>query len=88
MSQQFPLNKIVEVLWTDITTFNDGWQSPTDAKRNSNLMLIKTVGYVLEDTPKELKLTMMQALTNAGEVGVTAVIPRPVIKRIKVLKGL
>lgn len=85
---RFPLNTLMEVIWTDICTHNVGWQSVDDAKRDSDLMEIKTVGYVLEDTPKVLKLAMMQAITNEGEIGVTAVIPKGVIKKFKVLKGI
>lgn len=88
MSQRFPLSKLVECEWTDITSFNDGWMSPAEARKRSTPMLIKTVGYVLEDTQKELKLTMMQATTNDGEVGVSCVIPKSVIKHLKVLRGL
>lgn len=85
---EFPLNKLVEVLWTDICTHNNGWQSLEVAREGANLMNIKTVGYVLAETAKILKLTMMQAPTNDGEVGVVAVIPKGVISRYKILKGL
>lgn len=85
---KFPLNVLVECIWQDICTHNVGWQSVDDAKADSTLMEIKTVGYVLEDTSKVLKLAMMQALTNDGEIGVTAVIPKGVIIKYKVLKGI
>lgn len=85
---KFPLRSLVEVEWSDICTSNTGWQSMESAKHDAQLMDIRTVGYVLEDTSKILKLCMMQAPTNDGEVGVTAVIPKSVIKKSKVLSGL
>lgn len=88
MPDKFPLKTLLEVEWEDITTFNQGWMSAAEAKKESALMPIRTVGYLLEETPKLLKLTMMMSPTNDGEVGVTAVIPKGVIKRMKTLKGL
>ena len=83
-----PLNKLVEVFWEDITSHNSGWVDRETAIANAQLTQVYTVGYVLEDTPKILKLAMMQALSNDGEVGVTCTIPKGVIRRMKVLKGL
>lgn len=86
--QRFPLQTILEVLWADITSYNDGWKSPESAAKDMIPVEVKTIGYVIEDTKQSIKLAMMQAETNGGEVGVTCVIPRSNIKRLKVLKGL
>ena len=83
-----PLNRIVEVFWEDITTHNSGWTDRDNVITNAQLTPVYTVGYVLEDTPRILKLAMMQALSNDGEVGVTCSIPKGVIRRMKVLKGI
>lgn len=88
MSIRFPLNKIVEAEWHDITTLNSPWQPAKDAAAECTPITVKTVGYVLEDAPKFLKLAMLQTSCNGGEVGVTAVIPKGCIIRSKVLKGL
>lgn len=84
----FPLTKIVEVLWEDITTTNSGWITPNQARTDFPCVLVRTVGYVLEDSPKLLKLVMLQSEAGEGEVGVIASIPKGVILRSKVLKGL
>ena len=83
-----PLSRIVEVLWDDITSHNAGWVDRDTAIANAQLTTVYTVGYVLEDTPRILKLAMMQAMANDGEVGVTCTIPKGVIRRMKTLKGL
>lgn len=85
---KFPLNKLIEVLWLDIATTNYGWLSPEDATERAQPIHVKTVGYVLEDTPQYLKLAMLQTQLEQNEVGVTATIPKGTIKRMKVLKGL
>lgn len=88
MSKEFPLNKIIEILWNDITSANTPWQSPKEAAAEAVPILVKTVGYVLEETPKLIKLAMLQTSANGGEVGVTCVVPKGTIVRSKVLKGL
>lgn len=84
----FPLLKICECLWSDITTSNLGWQSPDSARETSQPTMVKTIGYVLEDTPQFLKLAMLQTQLEQNEVGVVATIPKGCIKRMKILKGL
>lgn len=85
---KFPLTKLVEVIWTDITTFNTGWVQPEEAVAIAQPTYVKTVGYVLSDTADFLKLAMLQAQIEQNEVGVTATIPKGCIKKMKVLKGL
>jgi hypothetical protein len=82
------LTKLVEVEWQDISTNNVGWQSPEAAIASATPVTVRTVGYVLAETREYLKLAMLQTEAGQNEIGVTAVIPRGVIKRIKVLKGL
>ena len=88
MSKGFPLSKLVELEWQDITTANSSWQSPKEAAAEALPILVKTVGYVLEDSSKLIKLAMLQTSANGGEVGVTCVVPKGCIVRSKILKGL
>lgn len=85
---EFPLKKLVEVIWEDMTTVNTGWLSPAQALNGAFAMPIKTVGYVLSEDDTNLILVMLQSSANDGEVGVTAVIPRGCIRRMKILKGI
>lgn len=85
---KFPLDKCVMVEWADITTFNSGWLPPSAAAEQSQPTIIRTVGFVLEDTKDYLKLAMLQSQIEQNEVGVVCSIPRGTIKRFKVLKGL
>lgn len=85
---KFPLTKLVEVEWVDITTFNTGWVTPDQAREIAQPTTIRTAGYVLEDSTSYLKLAMLQSQVEQNEVGVTATIPKGCIKRLKVLKGL
>ena len=87
-SKGFPLGRIIECEWNDITTMNSPWQDTKSAIKECDPILVKTVGYVLEETSKHIKLAMLQTSANGGEVGVTAVIPKGCIVRSKVLKGL
>lgn len=85
---KFPLTKLVEVEWIDITTTNTGWLAPDAAAAQSQPSTIRTVGYVLEETKIYLKLAMLQAQLEQNEVGVTCTIPKGVVRRMKILKGL
>ena len=88
MKSKFPLNRCVEVLWNDITSSNTPWLSVKDAIEDCNPIEVKTIGYVMHEDSKLLKLAMLQTSSNGGEVGVTCVIPKGTIIKMKVLKGL
>jgi hypothetical protein len=85
----FPLPKLVEVVWEDMTTLNTGWLTVEGAvELASQATPIKTVGYVAGEDDINLVLVMLQSSANNGEVGVTATIPKGCIRQMKVLKGL
>ena len=74
--------KRVEVEWDDSCS-NNGWQCADTAKSHSTAQC-RTVSYLVKSSKKSI--TLVQSLSNTGNISELMAIPRGCIKSIKVLK--
>lgn len=73
----------VEVEWID-SNFSRGWGSLDTIRKEMDVATCRSVGYVLEKTPKVLKLIMSHSGTSASD-GLS--IPRVAIRKIRSLRS-
>jgi|SRR3990172_7792632 len=82
---KWPLTKLVEVEWEDITSENGGWSSIDDSKKNSHCVIMKSAGYLLEKNKKYVKICMTQADEDMG-LALVKTFPIGCVKKIRTLK--
>ena len=81
-SQQYP---IVECWWDDATNLQMGWKNKTEfEKESAQLEMIISVGFLVRETPDHIVLAM--DLDKEGAHNQRGQIPRPMIKKIKILR--
>ena len=82
---KWPLSKLVEIVWEDITSDSNGWVSQDEASQHSHCVIMKSVGYLLSKDKKYVKICMTQA---DEELGIALVKSFPIgcVKKIRTLK--
>ena len=76
----------VEVEWLDSVMLRFGWQEPAEYQDEfSRPYLIRSVGYIVKRTKRELVLVM--SWSENGQVGDGLAIPRACVRKITRLRG-
>lgn len=83
----FPLKARVEVEWLDSFS-NSGWDTLESYKKHGGPALVRSIGYVLEDTSELITLVQSKCNKN-GDVADAISIPKGCVLRVaKVTGGL
>lgn len=81
-SNEFPLNKKVEVEWADATG-NVGWRPLVDVE-DQEAASCRSIGYLVFQNKERLTLAMTQGLN--GDVCGSITIPTPWVKKVRQIK--
>jgi hypothetical protein len=85
---KFPLKRLVEVEWEDITTQNQGWMTREEVEKEYKIAICRSVGYVFKQTDDYIVLVQKQSPTFDDTFGIVHTIPMGCVKRVKRLWGL
>ena len=63
--EDFPLQGLVEVVWTDSSALPH-WTDLDTAKKDSHPVICRSVGFLVNDTPQEFRLVGTQSRVQDG----------------------
>jgi hypothetical protein len=81
MKQRWPLRRCVEVEWVDSCT--DGrWASVAIHRKESHPSTCRTIGYIVDNSPKHIILAQSQSI-DTQHCTDTMAIPKSAVRRVK-----